>query len=102
MMFGCCPNSAWVTFDGYAKWLNRQRVPVYKHEPPFFLEQDNGVYKIGYRVTEVWSKSFGSFRSTTFPKREYQVVKLEIAEPFFHLRGPLAYTVEAYNGNRLD
>jgi len=102
MMFGCCPNSAWVTFDGYAKWLNHQRVPVYKHEPPFFLEQDDGVYKIGYKVTEVWSKSFGSFRSIAFPKREYQVIRLEIAEPFFHLRGSLAYTVEAYDGHQLN
>ena len=102
MMFGCCPNSAWVTFDGYAKWLNRRRVPVYKHEPPFYLEQNDGVYKIGYKVTEAWSKSFGSFRSTTFPKRQYQIIKLEIGDSFFRLRGGLDYNVSAYAGDQPD
>lgn len=97
MMFGCCPNSAQVTFEGYARWLRLQSVPVYKRETPFFLEQGDEAYRIGYRDTEVWSKSFGAMRGTVYSKRAYRLLLVEIDESFFHLRGSLVYNVAPYH-----
>lgn len=98
MMFGCCPKSASITFQGYAKWLNVPAVMVYKNEPPLVLEEDNQVYKIGYRNTEVWTKSFGALRSVSYPKRDFVLLRLELDESFFQLRGPLVYNVALSRG----
>lgn len=91
MLFGCCPNSAAITFNGYARWLNRPPVTVYKNEPPLVVEEDDQVYRIGYRNTEVWAKSIGTVRAETYSKRDFVLVRLEIDESFFQLRGPLVY-----------
>ncbi len=97
MMFGCCPNSASVTFDGYARFLHREPVAVYKDEPPMHLEQDDRVYRLGYQDSEVWSKSFGSIQPASYSKRRYRLFLLEIDEPFFYLRGPLVYRLVPFS-----
>ena len=99
MMFGCCPKSASITFQGYSKWLNVPAVMVYKNEPPLVLEEDNQVYKIGYRNTEVWTKSFGAVRATEYSKRDFVLLRLELDEAFFQLRGPLVYNVVPLTGD---
>lgn len=99
MMFGCCPKSASITFQGYAKWLNLPAAMVYKNEPPLVLEEDDQVYKIGYRNTEVWTKSFGTLRSVSYPKRDFVLLRLELDESFFQLRGPLVYNVAPLTGD---
>lgn len=99
MMFGCCPKSASITFQGYSKWLNVPAVMVYKNEPPLVLEEDNEAYKIGYRNTEVWTKSFGTLRFVSYPKRDFVLLRLELDEAFFQLRGPLVYNVAPLTGD---
>jgi len=96
MLFGCCPKSASITFQGYSKWLNVPAVMVYKNEPPLVLEEDSQAYKIGYRNTEVWTKSFGTLRSVSYPKRDFVLLRLELGEAFFQLRGPLVYNVALF------
>jgi hypothetical protein len=99
MMFGCCPKSASITFEGYSKWLNVPAVMVYKNEPPLVLEEDAETYRIGYRNTEVWAKSFGTLRLVSYPKRDYVLLRLELDEAFFQLRGPLVYNVAPLTGD---
>jgi len=99
MMFGCCPKSATITFQGYSKWLNVPVVMVYKNEPPLVLEEDSQAYKIGYRNTEVWTKSFGTLRLVSYPKEDFVLLRLELDEAFFQLRGPLVYNVAPLTGD---
>lgn len=98
MMFGCCPNSASVTLDGYAKRLGVPRVPVYKMESPFTLVPDHSAYRIGYRDTEAWSKTPGSLRTIDYAKDSHQLFRLELDESFFQLRGDLKYRVVKAEG----
>ena len=102
MMFGCCPKSASITFRGYSKWLNVPEVMVYKNEPPLVVEEDSQAYRIGYRNTEVWTKSFGTLRPISYPKRDFVLLRLELDEAFFQLRGPLVYNVAPLKGTQPD
>ena len=93
MMFGCCPHSASLTFDGYAKLFNRERVAVFKEEPPLHIVQDGESYQLPYQNTAVWSHAFGAIGSTRYSKQRYQLVRLKLDESFFHLWGALMYQV---------
>lgn len=95
-LFGCCPETAYQTFNGYAALWTRETVPVYKREEPFRLYEDGEAWRVGYEDTRAWSTSFGTERLTTYPKRTYQVLILELGEPFFTLRGPVVYAWRPY------
>lgn len=87
MLFGCCPQTAPTTFDGYARRFKVPRVPVYKEEPPLELDDEGPAYRIGYRDVQVWSASFGAARLSRYPRQTHRLVRLELAESFFRLRG---------------
>lgn len=95
-LFGCCPDSGHQTFDGYAKLWSRKRVPVYKLEEPFRLYEDDTIWKIGYRDIRVWSDSFGADKLTTYSKRDYQLMVLDLDDSMFRFGGPVAYRLRSY------
>jgi hypothetical protein len=90
-LFGCCPDSGQQTFRGYAKLWAVPRVAVFKLEEPFRLYDEGDAWRIGYRDTRVYSRSFGTDSLTTFPKRDTELVVLNLDESFFHFKGPVAY-----------
>lgn len=92
-LFGCCPDSAYQTFNGYARLRGTAEVPVFKREEPLRLRQDGVARRIGYQNTQVWSKSFGSEKLADFPKGRFRLVVLELHDEFFRFRGPVLYCV---------
>lgn len=97
-LFGCCPDSAYQTFNGYARLRGTAEVPVFKREEPLRLRQDGVAWRIGYQDIRVWSYSFGEDKVMTFPKRDTDVVVVELDEAFFRFRGPVAYRLRSYGG----
>lgn len=95
-LFGCCPDTAHQTFDGYAKLWSSHPVPVYKQEEPFRLYQDAETWQVGYQDTKVWSRSFGTDSLAKFGKRDHQLAILELDESFFTFRGRVAYCLRPY------
>lgn len=102
MMFGCCPTAASVTIDGYAKLLKRKLIAVYKYEPPFHFEQWGEIYRVGYKDTEAWSNTKGTFRYREYARPKYRVMRVKIADAFFHLRGGLSYHVSSYPSDSVN
>lgn len=97
-LFGCCPDSGHQTFEGYAKLWAKPAVPVFKVEEPFRLYEDDEAWRIGYQDIQVWSYSFGEDKVMTFPKRDTDVVVVELDEAFFRFRGSVAYRLRPYGG----
>jgi len=96
-LFGCCPDSAYQTFDGYAALWAKQTVPVYKQEEPFRLYGENGTWRLGYKDTRVWSHSFESEKLMPYSKDNHQLLILELGEPFFQFRGSVIYNLKPYS-----
>lgn len=92
MLFGCCPETAFMTVDGYAHLQNIPRVPVYKDEPPLRLEQTDNEYRLGYEETSVFSAGSPA-RVDHYSKETHRIVWLDIDESFFTLRGAPTYHV---------
>jgi len=98
-LFWCCPASAQSTFDFFADWRGVPRPVVFKQEEPFRLSEDSMHYHIGYPQTEVWqepSTAGGTF--SAYPKKDYQLVVMEIGESTFLPGGPLQYRFQPYRG----
>jgi len=95
MLFGCCPHAALVTADGYARLLNQPRVLVYKNEPPLQVREDDEAYILACQDTALWSRTFGEAQTAIYPKQHYKLVRLELEESVFHLRGALTYHIDS-------
>lgn len=96
-LFGCCPDSAYQTFNGYAKLWSLGEVPVYKKEEPFRLYADDGAWRLGYEDTRAWAPVYGAERLTTYSKRDHQLLVLELEESFFELGGAAVYHLRPYS-----
>jgi hypothetical protein len=92
MLFGCCPQTAFMAADGYARLQHVARVPLYKDEPPLRLEQDGDEYRLSYTETGVF-RSGGHERIDRYPAPAHRLVWVELEESFFTLRGRPAYRV---------
>lgn len=95
-LFGCCPDSAYQTFNGYAGLWGKRPVRIYKREEPFRFAQDAESWNIGYEDTRVWSRAFGTNMLTKFPKQDYQLIVLELEDSFFVFRGEVAYRLRPF------
>lgn len=95
-LFGCCPDSGQQTFQGYAKLWAVPGVTVFKLEEPFRLYDDGDAWRIGYQDTRVYSRTFGADTLTTFPKRDTELLVLDLDESFFRFQGPVAYRLRPY------
>jgi hypothetical protein len=98
-LFWCCPQTASHTFDFYADWRGVPRPLVYKWEGPFMLREESDQLILGYRPTAVLEDHSqpGTFR--TFPKRDHQLIVLDIGESTFDLGSSLAYGFRPYSGS---
>lgn len=92
MLFGCCPQTAFMAADGYARVQHVARVPLYKDEPPLRLEQDDGEYRLSYAETGVFRPA-GHERIDRYPAPAHRLVWVDLEESFFRLRGNPAYRV---------
>ena len=98
-LFSCCPATAQPTFDFYADWRDVPRPVVFKQEEPFRLSEEAMAYRLGYPPTEVWQEpSTGGDTLSTYPKKDYQLVVMDIGESTFLPGGPLQYRVQSYRG----
>ena len=98
-LFWCCPASAQSTFDFFADWRGVPRPVVFKQEEPFRWSEDPTYYHIGYLQTEVWQgASTAKEAFATYPKKDYQLVVMDIGESTFLPGGPLQYRVQPYRG----
>lgn len=93
-LFGCCPDSAHQTFNGYARLWGASSVMVFKREEPFRLREGQDTWKLGYEDIQVWSRSMGREKLAEFPKSQYRLVMLELDESFFRFRGAPVYRLK--------
>lgn len=92
MLFGCCPQTAFMAADGYARLQQTARVPLFKDEPPLRVEQDDGEYQLSYAETSVF-RAAGHERIDRYPAHTHRLVWVDLDESFFRLRGRATYRV---------
>jgi len=98
-LFWCCPQSASYTFNFYADWRGIPRPLVYKWEGPFMLREESDQLILGYRPTAVWEDHSQPATFRTFPKRDHQLIVLDIGESTFDPGSPLVYEFMPYSGS---
>ena len=82
---GATDNARWVT-GNYARRLGRDAVPVFRVEQGFRARETPDDIIIEY-VGQPESK-------TSYPKREYGIVRVKLAESIFDWRGAATYSAE--------
>lgn len=95
-LFGCCPDSAYQTFNGYAKLWGRDKVEVYKYEEPFRIYEDEEVWRLGYQDTRAWAPVYEAERLVTYAKQGHRILVFKIGESFFTFRGGGGYQVHPH------
>lgn len=85
MLFGCCPETAFMAVDGYAHLLKIPTVPVYKDEPPLRLEQTDSEFQLSYDETGVTSRG-ANLRVARYSKATHRLVWFDLDESFFTLQ----------------